>query len=358
MMLTATLLASHGFAGPARLGCPARLGEASILASRSPQAHMLTPIDAILEKAGIELPKPDVDNLPARGVVITGGAGGVGYAYADSFMQRGHNVVICDVRDPEAAVAALQQKHEGGKGRVYGTVCDVSKAASVEELGAFAKEKLGTINYWINNAGINGGRRAFNTLSMSTIEAVVNVNLVGILLCTKVALDIMQQQDGVQSHIFNTVGSGVKGGGTPGYATYGATKRGLPQLTDSLVKEVEKGVPGYDMPTPAGKVNFHTLSPGMVFTNLLLDDSTPELRKFPFGVLAAQPEEVGEDLVPKILSVSGNGKSVEFLSTDKVLVKFYEKFVEGKKSEYIDDDGNVIKVPGAQYEDNGVRRLY
>ena len=37
---------------------------------------------------------------------------------------------------------------------------------------------------------------------------------------------------------------------------------------------------------------------------------------------------------------------------------FVLQFVEGKKSEYIDDDGNVIKVPGAQYEDNGVRRLY
>ena len=56
----------------------------------------------------------------------------------------------------------------------------------------------------------------------------------------------------------------------------------------------------------------------MVFTNLLLDDSTPELRKFPFGVLAAQPKEVGEDLIPKILAVKGNGQSVEFLTTDKV----------------------------------------
>ena len=37
-----------------------------------------------------------------------------------------------------------------------------------------------------------------------------------------------------------------------------------------------------------------------VFTDLLLNDSTPELRKFPFGVLAAQPEEVGEDLAPKL----------------------------------------------------------
>ena len=54
----------------------------------------------------------------------------MGYAYADSFMARGHSVVICDVRDPEAAVAALQQKHAGGKGKVYGCVCDVRAACT------------------------------------------------------------------------------------------------------------------------------------------------------------------------------------------------------------------------------------
>merc|ERR1712046_398508 len=125
-----------------------------------------------------------------------------------------------------------------------------------------------------------------------------------------------------------------------------------------LVKELTTGVPGFDVPAPAGNVNVHTLSPGMVFTDLLLNDSTPELRKFPFGVLAVQPDEVAEDLVPKILATSGTGQSVEFLTTDKVLTKFWQKFVEGKKSEYIDDDGNVIKMPGAQYEANGVRKQY
>lgn len=104
----------------------------------------------------------------------------------------------------------------------------------------------------------------------------------------------------------------------------------------------------------------HSLSPGMVFTKLLLDDSTPELRKFPFGVLAAQPEEVAADLVPKILAVpqGANGLSVEFLTTDRILTKFFERFILQKKSEYIDDDGNVIKVPGAQYDEDGVRALY
>merc|ERR1719321_183413 len=176
-------------------------------------------------------------------------------------MKRGHSVVICDIKDPGAAVAALEKKHQGGPAKIYGIVTDVSDSKSVEQLGEFAKSNLGTIHYWINNAGINGGRRPFTTLSTGTLEAVVKVNLIGVLLCTKVALDVLQKQAGVESHIFNTVGSGVKGGGTPGYVTYGATKRGLPQMTDSLVKELTAGVPGFPVEPPAGKVNCHTLSP-------------------------------------------------------------------------------------------------
>ena len=132
----------------------------------------------------------------------------------------------------------------------------------------------------------------------------------------------------------------------------------MPQLTDSLVKELDEGVQGYPKKETPGKIMVHSLSPGMVFTKLLLDDSTPELRKFPFGVLAAQPEEVAADLVPKILSINSNGGSVEFLTTDRILNKFFERFILQKKSEYIDDDGNVIKVPGEQYDEVGARALY
>lgn len=124
------------------------------------------------------------------------------------------------------------------------------------------------------------------------------------------------------------------------------------------VKELEEGVQGSPKKETPGTIQVHTLSPGMVFTKLLLDDSTPELRKFPFGVLAAQPEEVAADLVPKILATTENGSSVEFLTTDRVLVKFFERFVLQKKSEYIDDDGNVIQMPGEQYDATGVRALY
>jgi len=295
-------------------------------------------------------------SMSAGGVVITGGANGVGFAYAGEFMDLGYDVVICDVQDCTAAAKSLTANHPSGN--LYHTKCDISDSKSVEKLGQFAKTKLGEINYWVNNAGVNGGRRALREVSVSQVEMVVKVNLLGTLLCTKVAMDIMAGQSGATGRIFNTVGSGVKGGGTPGYACYGATKRGLPQLTATLVKEIDEGVQGYDKETTEGKITVHSLSPGMVFTRLLLDDSTPELRKFPFGVLAAQPEEVAADLVPKIIATKQNGSSVEFLTTDRILTKFFERFILQKKSEYIDDDGNVIKVPGAQYDETGVRSLY
>ena len=126
------------------------------------------------------------------GVVITGGAGGVGFAYAGEFMDRGYNVVICDVKDCSTAAKALAARHPNGQ--IFHTKCDVSDAKSVEALGKFAQQKLGKIGYWINNAGINGGRRALMDVPVGTVEAVVKVNLLGVLLGTKVAMDIMSSQ--------------------------------------------------------------------------------------------------------------------------------------------------------------------
>lgn len=109
------------------------------------------------------------------GVVITGSAGGVGWAYAGEFMDRGCDVVICDVKDCTVAAAALEQKHKGGK--VFHTQCDVSDSESVQNLAKFAKENLGTVTHWINNAGVNGGRRDLRDVSYSQVELVVKVSV-------------------------------------------------------------------------------------------------------------------------------------------------------------------------------------
>ena len=67
--------------------------------------------------------------------------------------------------------------------------------------------------------GINGGQRALADLTMGQVEAVVRVNFVGVVFCTKVALDVMGAQAGVTGNIFNTMGVGVTKGRTLGHAT-------------------------------------------------------------------------------------------------------------------------------------------
>ena len=133
------------------------------------------------------------------GVVITGSAGGVGYAYAGEFMDRGYDVVICDVRDCSSAAKALTDRHPNGN--VFHTKCDVSDIESVEKLADFAKENLGTVGYWINNAGVNGGRRALREVPVSQVEMVVKVNLLGTLYCTKAAMSVMEQQVSDKSNL-------------------------------------------------------------------------------------------------------------------------------------------------------------
>ena len=133
-------------------------------------------------------------------MVITGAAGGVGYAYAGEFLDRGYDVVLCDVRDCGSALASLESRAAATGARAYSTKCDVTDSESVEALGRFARDKLGTVGYWINNAGINGGRRALADVPMSQVELVVKVNLLGILFGTKVAMEIMSDQVRGRSH--------------------------------------------------------------------------------------------------------------------------------------------------------------
>jgi NAD(P)-dependent dehydrogenase (short-subunit alcohol dehydrogenase family) len=107
-------------------------------------------------------------------------------------MDRGFDVVICDVKDCATAAKALTEKHPNGK--VFHTKCDVSDAKSVEKLAEFAKKNLGTVNHWINNAGVNGGRRDLRDVPVSQVEMVIKVNLLGTLLCTKAAMELMGEQ--------------------------------------------------------------------------------------------------------------------------------------------------------------------
>jgi chlorophyll(ide) b reductase len=242
------------------------------------------------------------------GVVVTGGSKGIGRALALEFLRSGDRVVICSRDAQQVQQAAEELERESGlppnSNRVFGLAADVSKAADVRSLAAFAREKLGqNVDLWINNAGTNAYK--YGPLLESddeTLERIVETNVLGVLLCCREAVRLMKEQPS-GGHIFNMDGAGADGNATPRFAAYGATKRSLAQLGASLRAELKlAGIKG---------VGVHDLSPGMVATDLLLSGARDtKAARFFVNALAEEAKDVAAFLVPRVRAVPEGAQRV------------------------------------------------
>ncbi|MFG1855751.1 SDR family oxidoreductase [Actinomadura geliboluensis] len=240
-------------------------------------------------------------------VVVTGGTRGIGLGLARELLARDARVAICGrSREPvDKAVAGL------GGGAV-GVVCDMADRAQVQALWDAAAEAFGRVDHWVNNAGVSTARRPLAELPPEQLEAVVSANLLGVMHGSAVAVRGMAAQGG--GTVWNMAGLGSDGRTVPGLIAYGATKRGADYLTSGLAKEVE-----------GGPVKVAHLSPGMVVTDLLVQDYSPEelaKAKKVFNVLADRVETVTPWLADRILAGTKNGGTVAWLTTPKIMGRF------------------------------------
>eukprot|EP00252_Welwitschia_mirabilis_P023438 TRINITY_DN6615_c0_g1_i1.p1 TRINITY_DN6615_c0_g1~~TRINITY_DN6615_c0_g1_i1.p1 ORF type:complete len:473 (-),score=63.79 TRINITY_DN6615_c0_g1_i1:99-1517(-) len=261
-----------------------------------------------------------------QNVVITGSTRGLGKALAREFLFSGDHVVIASrsVVSVKETVSQLQQelseglssssRHCRGAGKVTGISCDVSKVDDVKKLAQFAVNELGSIDIWINNAGMNKGFKPLLHFSDEEINQIVSTNLIGSIICTREAIRLMKLQD-KGGHIFNMDGAGSGGSSTPLTAVYGATKCGLRQLNSSLLKECKRS-----------KIGIHTASPGMVLTDLLLSGSSLQNKKA-FNIICELPETVARALVPRMRAVKGTGKAINFLTPPRILLAIITAWV-------------------------------
>ncbi|HRQ24186.1 MAG TPA: SDR family oxidoreductase, partial [Anaerolineales bacterium] len=196
-------------------------------------------------------------------IVITGSTKGIGYGLAEEFLKRGHQVVVSG-RNQKAldnAVSALAAKY---KDNVAGCLCDVTKLEDNEKLFAFAKEKFGRVEIWVNNAGVAHSMTNVWELPLDVIHEVVNANVYGSIFGSRVAIQGMLAQGG--GWIYNLEGFGSSGRVMAGLSVYGMTKAAAAFFGKSLAKEVAN--------TP---VKVATLQPGMVITDMITGQyKTPE----------------------------------------------------------------------------------
>lgn len=289
---------------------------------------------------------------PPFNVVVTGGSKGVGRALAAEFLRAGDNVVICgrDVGAVESAVeelralAATQQR--GGSGgaspAVHGVGANVARPVDVAALADFARDQLGSVDLWINNAGTNAYRVGpLAAQDHDDIISIVETNVIGVMLCCKEAIRVMKDQPS-GGHIMNMDGAGADGGATPRFAAYGATKRGLAQLSKSLQSELRS--------EGLKNIGIHNLSPGMVNTDLLMAGTNTPIAKFFVNCLAEEPETVAEFLVPRIRQIPENSKSlfgdgvassqyIRFLTQSKAYGQILGRIVAGQRKNRFVQEG-------------------
>lgn len=219
--------------------------------------------------------------LDGRAAIITGGAAGLGFAYARRFVAEGARVVIADVADTADAVKRLDAPQ-----LTHGLRADVARFDDCQRMADAARERFGRIDVLVNNAAV------FATLTPTPLEAITEeewdrvmaVNVKGIWNCVRAVAPVMRAQGG--GRIVN-VASAIAHKGTAGLLHYVTSKGAVITMTRALAREL-----GPD------KITVNAVAPGLTMSDTVL--ANPDISAFQReAVLASRSlkrEAVAEDV--------------------------------------------------------------
>lgn len=223
---------------------------------------------------------------PARPVtVITGGGRGIGAATTLHLARTGHDVVVGYLSDEGAARAVAGAATATGA-RALAVRGDVADDDDVERLFATTSAELGPVTGLVNNAGVTAHLGDLADTPSAVVRRVVEVNLLGSLLCARRAAQSMSTARGGAGGAIVNVSSAAATLGSPHeYVHYAAAKAGIEALTVGLAKELaDQGV----------RVN--AVAPGIVRTDIHAGAGDPDradrvAARIPLG-RPGEPDEI------------------------------------------------------------------
>jgi NAD(P)-dependent dehydrogenase (short-subunit alcohol dehydrogenase family) len=220
--------------------------------------------------------------MSAGVLLVTGGSRGIGEAIAVLGAQRGYDVVLSYANNEARAAAVVKRIGDAG-GRALAVQADTAQEADIDRLFAAADQR-GRLAAMVYNAGITGTHSPLAEAATATIDAVLDVNLRGAILCARSAVRRMSTRMGGQGGAIVMVSSRAAFYGSPGeFVWYAASKGGMDSLTNGLAREVA-----------AEGIRVNAVSPGPISTEMhrpgkleTAGDRAPMKR-------AGTPEEVAE----------------------------------------------------------------
>ena len=176
----------------------------------------------------------DYFNLKGKNVVAVGGAGGIGQAIAQGFVEAGANVIITSRKEESLKRAQEEIKAATGIAPDYLTV-DAVNEDSVKALVEASVAKLGKVDVLLCCQGLNKKFPA-QDFPMDVYEQVLNVNVLGVMCCCKhFGKHMMENKYGKIVILSSTRGKVATK--APGNAAYAATKGAVDMLVRQLASE-------------------------------------------------------------------------------------------------------------------------
>ncbi len=217
-------------------------------------------------------------HLKDKVAIVTGGSRGIGRATALALAASGASVAVNYASSSGAAdevVAAI----EAMGGKAIAVKADVSKEDEVEALVKATKTEFGRIDVLVNNAGITRDTLLLR-MKLADWQAVIDLNLTGVFLCTRAVSKIMlKQKSGRIINIASVAGQM----GNPGQANYSAAKAGVIGFTKTVAKEL----------APRG-VTVNAVAPGFITTDMTSDLEADGILQFiPLGRYGEADEVAG-----------------------------------------------------------------
>lgn len=237
--------------------------------------------------------------ITGKVAIVTGAARGIGRATAVALAAEGARaVVLADVRAALSEETAKLVRAAGAEALALET--DVAELDALRRLFAETEERFGGLHILHNNAGIGEGTTDWPDVPAERAGAIVDVNLRGVILGTRLALEPMRRSGG--GAIVNTA-SGAAFVPLPPQAVYAATKAGIVNFTRSCTPLEE-----------SHGVRVSCVCPGLVATDMVqetgIDGPAPWLQPIIDGVEMLSPEDIAASVVGLIRDPKSAGEVV------------------------------------------------
>lgn len=175
--------------------------------------------------------------LKDKVVIVTGGAKGIGRAYALGMVAEGAKVVVADIDIAKAEATAMEIQNNNGEALPVKT--DVTDVEDTQALAKKTIDHFGRIDVLLNNAAmlltVPISRVPFWEVDIAEWDRTINVNLKGTFLCCRAVFPYMKAQG--SGKIIN-ISSSVAFLAMPNQLPYVASKTGVIGLTRAMAKEV------------------------------------------------------------------------------------------------------------------------